>query len=50
MSYQVTRLGDLLGLVLTHGLFEDTGNAIAFALLSLEIGLRPIMQEPTKPV
>ena len=40
---------DLLGFMLFHGLFKDTGQAVSLALLSLEVAPRPVMQQPTKP-
>ena len=40
--------GDLLDLVLPHGLLEDACQAIPFALLGLEVAVRPVMQQASK--
>jgi len=41
--------GDLLDLVLPHGLLEDACQAIPFALLGLEVTVWPVMQQASKP-
>ena len=35
--------------MLAHGLLEDASQAITSALLSLEVAVRPVMQQPAKP-
>ncbi len=49
VGQQATGLGGSLGLMLTHDLLEDAGQAVPLALLSLEVALRPVMQQTTKP-
>ncbi len=40
--------GDLLDLVLPHGLLKDACQAIPFALLGLEVAVWPVMQQASK--